>query len=731
GCEMRLDSRKKAAEQLKEELSRAEMDAEAKRRQAELLSELDRSMDGFAHSVKCIMKEKEAGRLGGIRGTVSQLISVDKEYSVAIETALGNNMQNIVVGTEENAKRAISYLKQNNLGRATFLPVSTVRPQSFSEKGAESAPGFVGIASDLVKTADEYKNIVRSMLGKIVIAEDLDCAVSMAKKFGYKFRVVTLDGQVVHTGGSMTGGSISKNTEILSRKAKIKDAEAAAKQLEEKAKEISEKYKKASGELAETEGMLLGITGELTTANEDKIRVLGEIRRVNESVEGAKAAISELEEEKKDAGARIERNNLLIAEQQKILDGLVLRRNKANSRLSEINGAKDELSVKREEISNRNAGIRLKILAVEKEISAISDAVGMLRSQKDDVNGKTEELSRRRDQLLAANELISGKIEEMKKHSEFLRAKAEGSGGEIDEINKKRLENEAEITKLRAEDKELSNKREQLGNEAARLAERKQALIKENDEVTAKLFDEYQLTRSEAEEMNIEIDDIPAASKRVGELKAKIRALGNVNVSAIEEYKEVSERYEFMKDQINDVETGKKELVSLISELTGYMRETFTEKFEKINIGFSSTFTDLFGGGTAQLTLSDPSDILSSGIEITVQPPGKKVSSIEQLSGGEKTLVSLAVYFAIMQVSPPPFCMLDEVEAALDDVNVDRFAKYLRRMTGETQFIAITHRRGTMEEADVLYGVTMQEKGVSKLLKLDVTEIEKNLQLAK
>ncbi len=730
GYEMRLESRKQRANELKEEMNRALLDAEAKRKQVQILTDLDKNLDGFSGSVKAVMKEKDSKGLRGIHGTVSQLISVDSNFAAAIETALGNKMQNIIVSTDEDAKRAIRYLKERNLGRATFIPVDTAKPQLLTEKGMDAVEGFVGVAADLVSSDAQYSDIVYSLLGKIVVCEDLDCAVIMAKKYGYRFRIVTLDGQVVHTGGSMTGGSISKNAEIFSRRAKIDEAEKAAERLQQKAEEIKIQAEKAAKELAETEGQLLSLNGELTTANEDKIRILGEIRRVGDSAEGIRLAVNELKSEKTDSAEKIAENENIIKEKNTELASLFEEQANANGELERINGAQNEFALKRESITERNSQIRLDILGIEKEITAIKDAVNMLLSQKKDAADKTEELKRRKDQLTAANELILAKIEQMKKHSEFLRERSKGSSGEIDAVNQKRLENEAQIEKLRAEDKELTARREQLSNEATRLSERREALVKENDEVIVKLFDEYQLTRTEAEELGIEIEDIPAASKRVNELKSKIRSLGNVNVAAIEEYKEVSERYEFMKEQISDVNDAKKELLRLIAELTGYMKETFTEKFEKINRGFTSTFTDLFGGGTAQLKLSDPDNILESGIEIIVQPPGKKVSSIEQLSGGEKTLVSLAVYFAIMHVAPPPFCILDEVEAALDDVNVDRYAGYLRRMTEGTQFIAITHRRGTMEEADVLYGVTMQEKGVSKLLKLDVREIEKNLQLA-
>lgn len=731
GYEMQLSSRNRKAEEWKEKMQQAQLDADAKDKRAALLAELERSMDGFAYSVKSVMKAKDSGALGGIHGPLSRLVSSEKKYAIAIETALGAAAQHIVVGTEEDAKHAIRYLKANDAGRGTFIPLSGVRAQSFNEKGLDDCAGFVGMANELVRCESRYQTVVDSVLARVAVAEDLDAAVAIGRKYSYHFRVVTLDGQIVNAGGSLTGGSLAKNAGLMMRQGKIEEAKKEAEALRKKAAELETEWKNAAALATKTQAELNALLGELTVANEDKIRLLGELRRVNEALESARQAKEALEGEQNDSAARLTALRQTAADCAAQIEELTRQSAEQKEALTRLAGRQDELGETRERLTAHNGEIRMNILAVETEIASLEDAVKLLDSRRADVGSRMELLSQQISQYQAADELLAAKIEGMKETSVSLRAAAREKGLEAENMTAKRLELEGETNALRQQEKESSSARERMGSEAARLTERRESMQKEIDDAVQKLYDEYQLTRTQAEEIGVIPEDLPAANKRLAELKSKIRALGNVNVAAIEEYKEVSARYEFLSTQVQDVEQSKSQLLKLIGELTEHMQTVFAESFRKISDAFTLTFTDLFGGGTAHLELTDPDAILTSGIEITVQPPGKKVSSIEQLSGGEKALIAIAIYFAIMRVSPPPFCMLDEVEAALDDVNVDRFANYMRRMTGRTQFIAITHRRGTMEEADVLYGVTMQEKGVSKLLKLDVTQIEKELQLAR
>jgi chromosome segregation protein len=397
------------------------------------------------------------------------------------------------------------------------------------------------------------------------------------------------------------------------------------------------------------------------------------------------------------------------------------------AKLSEINGSRDEQNRKSDEIAGRMQEIRMGILALEKDRDSLLTAVEELKKRKEDHAGRAEELRNEIQAVEAATALLGVRIDSLKKEAEALRKEAKEKTASIDELNRRRMELEKETADLRLKQREVSDRREKAGHELARLEERRDNLQKEYDSIISRLWEEYELTRREAEEVGTKIEDPPKAQRRLAELKNKIRALGPVNPGSVEEYKEVKERYDFLKTQIEDVEKSREELRGMIGDLTRQMRELFITRFRMINENFGRTFKELFGGGEASVSLSDPENILTCGIDIHVQPPGKIVRNLESLSGGEKALVAISLYFAIMRVNPPPFCVMDEIEAALDDVNVDRFANYLRRMNRSTQFIVITHRRGTMEEADVLYGVTMQDEGVSSLLELRTAEVEQKL----
>ena len=719
GGEMLISSAQQKLESANEEMQRILLDCQTKKRRAQLLCDMENSLDGFNNTVKTVMQEASKGTLSGIRGPVSRLISVEGKYSAAIEVALGGAVQNIVTATEADAKKAIGYLKANRLGRATFLPMTNIKGREFNFPGVNSCAGFLGTADSLVSCKDEYRNILSHLLGGIAVAEDLDSAAVMAKKFGYRFRVVTLDGQVVNAGGSLTGGSFSRGAGLLSRSAEIEKLKAEAEGLEKQLAQGKERAEKRKAEADSRQAALEAARAEQITANEDKIRVLGELKRNEEQKNALEKALQELKEELDGTAGRIAQLKKSASDSQVMAEGLREKLHQSEKQREQISGTKEQLSARREELLMANSTVRVTILSIEKEAAAIREEIKTIEFRKSDAEKAAGLISGQIEELAAASEAENVRIGELKSEVEECRKKAADNKARITEKLEQRTALEAQISKLTAEERDLSARKERIGGETVRLLERKEALVKEYDEVIAKLFDKYELTLTAAQELGIEIEDAAAAGKRLRELKAKIKALGHINLAAIDEYAEVSERYEFMKAQLTDVENAKKELERLINELVGNMQTAFNEKFALINKNFSETFVELFGGGTARLELSDPEDVLNSGIEIKVQPPGKNVSSIEQLSGGEKSIVALAIYFAMMKVSPPPFCMLDEVESALDDVNVDRFAGYLRRMCKNTQFIVVTHRRGTMEEADVLYGVTMQEKGVSKILKLE------------
>ncbi len=727
GYEMRLESRRRKVEDNRKKVEKLHLDAEERSRRAHLLEELERNLEGFSQSVKVVMREVKRGSLSGIRGPVSRLIQTPEEYAVAIEIALGPAMQNIVVETEQDAKRAIQLLKQRDSGRATFLPLSTIRGRVLEEKGLEECPGFVGIAGELCRCEPEYTGILHSLLGRIAVAEDLDSAVAIARRFGYRFRIVTLDGQVVNAGGSLTGGSLNRNSGLLSRTSEIERFRKEAEELRKKEEEASELLKTAREEVAREEASLSASRGELSTAQEDKVRLEAVLRNLEDSFLNLDKDEKALAEESAAGEARLSELSAQKSKGEEAIAVFTASMEDLQAKLSEISGSRDEQNRQSDAIAGRMQEIRMGILSLEKDRDSLLAAVEDLERRKQDHAGRTQELRSEIQAVEAATVLLGVRIDNLKKEADALRQEAKNKGDSIEELNRRRMELEKETAELRVKQREASDQREKAGHELARLEERRDNLQKEYDAIISRLWEEYELTRREAEEIGAKIEDPSKAQKRLGELKNKIRALGPVNPGSVEEYKEVKERYDFLKAQIEDVEKSREELRNMISDLTRQMRELFITRFRMINENFGKTFKELFGGGEAEISLSDPENILTCGIEIHVQPPGKIVHNLESLSGGEKALVAISLYFAIMRVNPPPFCVMDEIEAALDDVNVDRFANYLRRMNRNTQFIVITHRRGTMEEADVLYGVTMQDEGISSLLELRTAEVEQKL----
>ncbi len=729
GYRMRLDVRKDNAARHTEALQRLESKLQDTVRRAEILQDLEKNMEGFQYAVKKVIQESKNGNLRGICGPVIRLIRVDSKYSVAIETALAAAAQNIIVETEGDAKRAIRLLKDAKGGRATFWPVSTAKSRPFGEKGMEKISGYIGIAADLVECDEKYREVVYSLLGGIMIAEDLDSATDISAKYGRKYKVVSLDGQVVNTGGSLTGGSLSKHTGLLSRADEIARLAEKTEKLKTEIKEKQAECDRSVAELEKLQADISAIETERKTANEDLIRVIGELRRVEDMLSSAKSGAAQLDEELKDLEKR--EGNMLSdsATAEKAIADLQDKKAQLQEKMDSASGGRTGLEERRNALSETVTELQLKDIELKKDIEAIERNAKQMQQLISDREYRVSQLELQISQLNENNRNIEQKIVDLKSSIAKFAENAKQQLALAEELHIKREANEKQVTESRSEERGLLENRENLGRELARLQERRDGITKEYDDIIKRLFDEYELTRSEAEQLNIEITDISAAKRTLAEIKGKIKTLGNINVGAIDEYREVSERYEFYKVQIDDVEKAQNELYKLIGSLTGTMRDMFADGFGKINRNFQKTFTDLFGGGSAELILSDPQNVLESGIDISVRIPGKTVSKIEPLSGGEKALVAISIYFAIMMVNPPPFCLLDEVESALDEVNVDRVAEYMHRMNDSTQFICITHRRGTMEAADMLYGVTMQEKGVSRLLELNVSELEKKMDI--
>ncbi len=726
GLTMKLKSRQEKYEVSRQEYAALDLSVKEKLQKAKLLMDLEQNLEGFAFSVKTVMKSAKDGALRGIHGTVAQLVNVKKEYAVAVETALGGALQQVIVEDESAAKAAIRLLSERKAGRATFLPLTSVKGNLLDVQGLGNYGGYVALASGLVTYDEKYEGIVRSLLGRIAVVDDLDTAIAISKKYGYKFRIVTLDGQQVNAGGSFTGGSASKNQGILSRKNEAEQLKQEAQRLNEQKILMEQKLREMGEQIRSLQAQIEGTNSELIVANEDQLRFSGDLQRYEQSRTQLLGRREQLIAQVEESRRRIDESASDIAKAKTEIEALLKRQTSLKEELAGFQGSQGDLTLKRDELSEALNGLAHREIEWRKDIESVSAAIEELRSRKQKSDEEKDALKAQREIYINAVEELKQSIISREKDGETFSAQIKEYDQKIKAVLEKRQQIEGETTKFRAEEREISAKKEAAAGDLARLEEQKLSAQKDYDTIIARLWEDYELTRSEASAIAVEIKDQSAAQKELNSIKNKIKNLGTVNLSAIEEYKEVSQRYEFLKEQVEDASRSKDELTRLIASLTKEMETIFSENFKKINENFSRIFVELFGGGKASLTLNEPDDILNSGIEINVQPPGKIIKNLASLSGGEQSFVAIAIYFAILKVRPSPFCVLDEIEAALDDVNVNKYASYLRMLSDKTQFIMITHRRGTMEEADVLYGVTMQEEGVSKLLELKVAEIEDN-----
>ena len=633
---MKLQSRENAAAQLREKVNRLSVDCRSMDARIHMLSEMEKEYEGFSKAVKTVMRESGRGNLRGVHGPVANLIKTDNEYALAVETALGAAMQNIVIDTQNDGRSAIEMLKRLDSGRATFLPVDTVRGNIMKDAPVND-PGFVGIAYDLVSFDKRYDGIFANLLGRTVIAETLADAVRMSKANGNRLRIVSLDGQLINAGGSMTGGSAARGTGILSRANELEE-------LKKRRLTLGRQYDAAQIELEKSVNALSGLRYELDAAVEER----AEIQRDKASCEAEKRA---------------------------------------------TNAAIEQLRVLSQSLSGDSEQRRAAIEKAQSTCEEIKSQLDAVLKQRDDILGQAEKIK-----------------------------------AEIAEINAKRLELEGRRTKADKDSQESNRRLLELERSCARLEQKKLSSDLEEKQILDKLWDNYELSHSAAQQLRQPVENLQKESRGISDLRRQISALGTPNIGAIEEFERVNTRYEFLTGQRSDIEKAKKELLGIINDVTNEMKEVFLGQFKLIDENFRETFLELFGGGKASVILEDENDPLECGIEIKVQPPGKAVSNISLLSGGEKAFVAIELYFAILKVRPTPFCVMDEIEAALDEANVIRYAEYMRRMCDKTQFIVITHRRGTMEEADHLYGVTMQEKGVSKVIELDLDQAQRSIE---
>ena len=725
GHRMLADTRRQRIRERQEQLQKLNVNEQTIRARVGLLSDMEKEYEGFSRSVRVVMREKNRGTLRGIHGTVAGLIHTEDRYTVALETALGSSLQSIVVDREEDGKAAITLLKRQDAGRATFLPLSAIRGTELREKELERSPGFEGIASRLAECGETYREILRSLLGRTVVAEDLDAAIAISRRYGARFRIVTLDGQLVNAGGSMTGGSAARNVGILSRANELQHLRAQLKEIAGEREKAESALHAGEKELANAEYAAETAGIQLREAQDQVLKLEAEQKQrlvLTEAVESSLRSAESGMSRSGDEASRLEK----AAEEA--------RRSASAHRLEA-----DRLRRQAETQSQDRAGIAEKLLA-------LNEAAGKLREREAALDTEKEALEKGVDEWKAllqgysaedtdraeSRRAYTRKNEELQQKSAGYRAEAEQQKAEADSRRpsletamQERQRCEANRGKAEREAQERNRSINELERRCAEMGQRKAAADLEERQLLDKLWDGYGLSRSAAQSQRTRLESGPRAQKRAGQLRREMSAIGSPNLASIEDYERVNERYTYLNTQKEDLEKAKRELEEVLHTVTEEMKRIFADEFKAVAESFSQTFTELFGGGRAELVLEDPQDILNCGIEIRVQPPGKSLRMLTLLSGGERAFVAIALYFAMLKVRPAPFCVLDEIESALDETNVGRFARYTRSMADNTQFLVITHRRGSMEEADMLYGVTMQ-KGISQVLRVDLKEAVKN-----
>ena len=723
GLELKLKNRKAALDEADIAEQRLGRELDAARQRLSVLRELEKNMDGYQNSVKAVMRAAGARRLRGIIGPVSAILKVEPGCEVAVETALGAALQNIVVENEAAAKAAIALLRSDNAGRATFLPLDTVQPGVF--RGRLS--GTARLASSLVQADARYDNIVSNLLGRIIVVEDINEASRVARDNGFRSRVVTMDGQVINAGGSFTGGSVQRSAGLFTRKQEMEELRIRAAKLQKDCLAAQEKTDQCKEQVDALQAELTATASEQITAANDRVRAEAEQKRLEAAAAQLETARNARRQEIDTLQAALADSRAKAEDAAKLQAELTAKIDRRTAEMSRIAEGDDSFLTRQNALAQDLSAKRLEQVTRQKDAELAYSQIAALEQRARDAAARRASLEESVAALAARSDACRAEIADIRQTRADSQTTIAQKEAEIREATQKRLARQQAETETLARARTAADSREEMSREMARLAERKAAAESEYDQTVAKLWDEYQLSVSQAEALCVEFDSLPALRAQVADLRGKIRALGSVNVSAIEEYKEVKARYDALATQVTDVEESRNELSRMISKLSAQMREIFTDSFRAINENFGRVFAELFGGGEASLVLEDESDVLSSGIGIRVAPPGKVIKNLEALSGGEQALVAISIYFAILAVNPAPFCILDEIEAALDDANVVRFAQYLRRVSDKTQFIVITHRRGTMEAANVLYGVTMQEDGVSKLLKLDLEQVDATL----
>ena len=688
---------------------------------------MERDFESYNKAVKMVMQESQRGALRNVHGPVSRLIKTEDDYTVAIEIALGAATQQIVVDDEADGKAAIAYLKRTGGGRATFLPISTITAKNLSESGLGRCRGYIGIASQLVESDDQYRGIVENLLGRTVIVRDIDAAIAMANQYSNRFKIVPLGGQVMNPGGSMTGGSVNKEAGILSRANELEKLTLQEKKLQDELLAAESELQEAQRLTDQVEFQMNVAREQLREAEDACLRLEGQLKQYEILVQAIEDAQNAANREMEALEQRDSSDRERYAAAQARIQIYTAQLTDIRQRLAVLEESQSEAAAATSQITDTMTVIKTEAAAMDAERNTA-------RAHVEDLKGLHIAMQGDRDKKLALIDSFRADTLRIEGEIRNLQARQEENEGQIlrqqallQTVMTDRAEAEASKTRSEREAQEKNKDILNMERACALLEQKKLTASMEEKQIIDKLWDSYELTPGTAAEKRGEIESVTAGQRKISELKRKITMLGTPNLGAIEEYARVNERYTYLSEQQQDVLTAKRELESIIRGITKEMTTIFVEEFKKIDHYFGQVFEEMFGGGKAQLILEDPEEPLTCGIEIRVQPPGKQLKTITLLSGGEKAFVATALYFAILKVRPTPFCILDEIDAALDDRNVERFASYLRNLSRKTQFIVITHRRGTMEASDVLYGVTMQEQGVSKLLRLDLNQMEQYL----
>ena len=718
-----IETKEKSTEKIKnyeENKNKLETELRFKKTKLRFLIETEKEKEGYNKTIKSLLIDCEKNKelANGMHGVLANLINVDKEYEIAIEMCLGASLQNIVTETEDDAKRLVDHLRKNNLGRASFLPISSVRGKKVDRLIKNNLSGVIGIASDLIKTDKKYEQIVLNLLGKTVIVDNMDTGIILARQNSYSFRIVTLKGDIINASGAITGGSVqTKTVNILGRTREIEELEEETKKLKNRIDEILREKEEYINSIENILKMSETLENEAkqndiiyATEKQKLISIEESVNKLQNNLKNHREELENINNEKQRIETEKQEHIKNINELEKETEKLEIEVQKFVELHKNEQKYIDDLNF---EITN----LKISVSSFEESNLSIDEVIEMIdkdiRTNKQSVLMKEEQ----KQKLQEDNKLIDENVLKLKEEIEEMKLKIQNSGNEIEKLKEVRLNKNEELTKT---EKDIEKKQENINNikdQISKIDLKKSKVELELEQIINKMWEEYELTPNNV--TNYEKTDNPQnTTKQVNNLKSQIKELGSVNVDAIEEYKITKERYDFLSEQRLDLENSSTKLKKVIQDMTQIMKTQFKEQFEIINKNFGEVFKELFGGGKANLILNDEEDILNCGIDIEAQPPGKKLQNMMLLSGGEKALTAIAILFAILKINPAPFCVLDEIEAALDDINVYRFADYLKKFANKTQFLVITHRKGTMQAADTVYGVTMEENGISKLLSM-------------